>query len=209
MCTSVWIYSFFFSGPPLFGLLNRYVPEGYLTSCSFDYLSPDLGSRIYIFVFFIGAFCIPMAIIIYSYIGIVFVVKRSRLVFSESKTEGTGAQGANFAKFQTQRNNEIKLAKIAFCLITLWVLSWSPYAIVALMGIFYDQSLITPTASMIPGLFAKSSSIANPFVYALSHPKFKTEIKRNFLKGYVITDERTEAYQLSTRGPVSKTDQSF
>lgn len=209
MCASVWVYSLFFSGPPIFGFLNRYVPEGYLTSCSFDYLSDDFNSRIYIFIFFIGAFVVPMAIIIYSYIGIVFVVKRSRLVFNESKTEGSGKEGTNFAKFQTQRNNEIKLAKIAFCLITLWVLTWSPYAVVALIGIFYDQSLLTPTASMIPGLFAKTSSFINPFVYALSHPKFKQEIKRNFLKGYYVAEERTEAYQLSTRGPISKTDQSF
>jgi len=198
---AVWIYSLAFSGPPLFGLINRYVPEGYLTSCSFDYLSDDFGSRMYIFVFFIGAFVVPMAIVAFSYIGIVLVVKRSRLVFNESKTD---SQSTNFAKFQNQRNNEIKLAKIAFCLITLWVLSWSPYAIVALIGIFYDQSMLTPTASMLPALFAKSSSFLNPFVYALSHPKFKAEIKKNFFKSMVTAEERTENFQLSTRGNMSK-----
>ncbi len=203
---SIWIYSLIFSAPPFFGLMNRYVPEGYLTSCSFDYLSKDLTSRMYIFIFFIGAFCVPMVIIAYSYIGIVFVVKRSRLVFNESKNDN---QGTSFSKFQSQRNNEIKLAKIAFCLITLWVLSWSPYAIVALIGIFYDQSLLTPTASMLPGLFAKTSSVLNPFVYALSHPKFKAEVKRNIFKIAVAGDERTENYQLSTRGGVSTTSKSF
>jgi r-opsin len=202
---SIWIYSLIFSAPPLFGLMNRYVPEGYLTSCSFDYLSRDFSSRMYIFIFFIGAFCVPMAIIAFSYIGIVFVVKRSRLVFNESKAD---SQGTSFSKFQNQRNNEIKLAKIAFCLITLWVLSWSPYAIVALIGIFYDQSLLTPTASMIPAFFAKTSSFVNPFVYALSHPKFKAEIKRNIFKIAVPAEERTENYQLSTRGGASSVSKS-
>jgi r-opsin len=206
---SVWIYSLIFSAPPLFGLMNQYVPEGYLTSCSFDYLSKDFSSRMYIFIYFIGAFCVPMAIIAYSYIGIVFVVKRSRLVFNESKNDSQGASAsASFSKFQNQRNNEIKLAKIAFCLITLWVLSWSPYAIVALIGIFYDQSLLTPTASMLPGLFAKTSSVLNPFVYALSHPKFKAEVKKNIFKVEVPVEERTENYQLSTRGGASNASKS-
>ncbi len=202
---SIWIYSLFFSAPPLFGLMNRYVPEGYLTSCSYDYLSRDFVSRMYIFIFFIGAFCVPMGIIAYSYIGIIFVVKKSRLAFNESKTD---SQGTSFSKFQSQRSNEIKLAKIAFCLITLWVVSWSPYAIVSLIGIFYDQSVLTPTASMLPALFAKTSSFLNPFVYALSHPKFKAEVKKTIFKIPVPPEERTENYQLSSRGGASTISKS-
>jgi r-opsin len=202
---SIWIYSLMFSAPPLFGLMNRYVPEGYLTSCSYDYLSRDFISRMYIFVFFIGAFCLPMVIIAYSYIGIVFVVKRSRLVLNELKND---SQSSSLSKFQNKKNNEIKLAKIAFCLITLWVLSWSPYAIVSLIGIFYDQSFLTPTVSMLPALFAKASSFINPLVYALSHPKFKEEVKKRIFKTAVTSEDRTENYHLTTRGGASTSSKS-
>lgn len=67
----------------------------------------------------------------------------------------------------------MKLAKVASGIIGLWVAAWTPYAVVALLGIFSKRHLITPLVSMVPALFCKTAACLDPFVYALSHPRFK------------------------------------
>ncbi len=69
MSLSAWLYSAIFASLPLFGV-TKYVPEGFLTGCSYDYLSDDPATGIFILIFFIGAWVIPMIIIIYSYVAI-------------------------------------------------------------------------------------------------------------------------------------------
>jgi len=46
---------------------NGFVLEGILTSCSFNYLSQELKSRIYMFILFIGGFGIPFLTICIFY----------------------------------------------------------------------------------------------------------------------------------------------
>jgi len=62
---------------PLFGIGN-YVPEGYLTTCSFDYLSEDTTTRTFIFVFFIVAWLIPVSVIIGSYSAVICFVRQNQ-----------------------------------------------------------------------------------------------------------------------------------
>lgn len=69
----IWIYSAAFASMPLFGV-GRYVPEGYLTSCSFDYLSEDWTTRVFVLSFFLGAWVVPLAIITVCYAAIVRAV---------------------------------------------------------------------------------------------------------------------------------------
>ena len=76
-CLLVWVYSAAFSVLPLFGV-GKYVPEGYLTSCSFDYLSDDETTRIFIVVFFFAAWVVPLAVIIFCYVAIVRYVSRAK-----------------------------------------------------------------------------------------------------------------------------------
>ena len=77
MSLSSWLYSALFASLPFFGV-GKYVPEGFLTGCSFDYLSDDLTTRIFILIFFVGALMIPMVIILYSYLAIMRVVVHVR-----------------------------------------------------------------------------------------------------------------------------------
>jgi r-opsin len=39
---------------------------------------------------------------------------------------------------------EIRIAKIAIMNVSLWLLSWTPFAVVSLIGTWGDTSLITP-----------------------------------------------------------------
>jgi hypothetical protein len=68
---------------------------------------------------------------------------------------------------------EVKIAKIAIMIVCLYILSWCPYALVALIGQFGNADLVTPYLSMLPVMLAKASAMHNPLVYALSHPKFR------------------------------------
>ncbi|XP_076327380.1 opsin, ultraviolet-sensitive-like [Tachypleus tridentatus] len=179
----VWIYAFIFSVLPLFHV-NRYVPEGYLSSCSFDYLATDLTSRLFVLIFFIAAWCVPLAMIWVSYCGIIFTVRRNKLLF-----RNPGFQINHKRLYiQKHRNTEIKLAKIAFTLISLWVISWTPYAMVALFGISFNHELLTPTTSMVPALFCKTASVVDPFLYGLSHPRFKSELKKKIICLHVLNE---------------------
>ena len=58
----------------------------------------------------------------------------------------------------------------------MWVVAWTPYAVVALIGTSGYADLLTPTSSMIPALAAKSAACIDPFIYSLNHPKIRQEI---------------------------------
>ncbi len=72
-----WLYSATFASLPFLGA-GKYVPEGYLTSCSFDYLSEDTGTRVFIFIFFVAAWVCPLTTITFCYAAIVRAVYRVR-----------------------------------------------------------------------------------------------------------------------------------
>ncbi|XP_075216486.1 uncharacterized protein LOC142321889 [Lycorma delicatula] len=166
----VWCYGCIFAGLPLTGLgLNHYVPEGYLTSCSFDYLTPDMNNRIFIFIFFIAAWVIPFSVITVCYCGIFREVIK------------TGSASCRRGQEAEKRRIEIRLAGMVVGVVGLWFLAWTPYAIVALLGIFDYHHLISPIGSMIPALLCKSASCIDPYVYAVTHPRFRREITKLFL----------------------------
>lgn len=164
---------------PVFGI-NQYVPEGFLTSCSFNYLSDELRDRIFIISFFVAAWCVPMFIICCCYTGIMRSVSETQRLFlhhAQSLNDRTSQERTA----ENQRKIEIRLAKISFFLISMWTISWTPYAIIALLGIFTDRSMLTPIMSMLPALFCKMASISDPFIYALSNRQFKSELLKRMV----------------------------
>lgn len=96
-----WLYSAVFASMPFFGV-GKYVPEGYLTGCSFDYLSNDLAPRIFILIFFIGAWVIPLSITLYSYFSITRVIAQSRRNVAQIGNQGNcnNAPNKKFKKFK-------------------------------------------------------------------------------------------------------------
>lgn len=166
MIVFCWIYSLVFSGIPLLNLgLSSYVPEGYLTCCSFDYLSNDPDARIYMYTYFFCAWCLPFFLIAYCYSHIMHVVVSANSIQS-SKDKG---------------KQELKLAAVVFGVIGLWFMAWTPYAIVALIGISGNQHLLSPLGSMLPAFFAKGGACLNPYLYAVTHPRFRLEFGKMFL----------------------------
>lgn len=171
MVAFVWLYSFLFAVMPALDIgLSKYSPEGFLTSCSFDYLDKRVSARIFTLIFFIGAYLCPLLIIIYCYINILKAVNIAR----------------NIQSNKTRQRIEYKLALVVVNVIGLWFIAWTPYSIVALIGISGREEFLTPFRSMVPAIFCKASACINPYLYSLTHPQFKKEIIRfsyHFRKG--------------------------
>lgn len=181
VCLLVWFYSLLVAVPPLFGLVNNYIPEGFLTTCSFDYLSKTVSSRVYVLTMFFTSYVIPLTLIVSSYTGVMFSMKKSSEQFTgseRSKTERTKSEARNF---QCAQRSEYELMKSCLMLIVLWTIAWTPYAVVSLLGLFTDGSLITPEVSMFPAIFAKCASLVDSYVYGLSHPGFRKEVKTRLI----------------------------
>ena len=56
-----------------------------------------------------------------------------------------------------------------------FLLSWSPYAALALYVIITKNNSIHPVLSMVPVVLAKSSSLWNPYIYFMRDTKFNDE----------------------------------
>lgn len=171
-----WIYAGIFSIIPALDIgYGHYVPEGYLTSCSFDYLTEERLPKYFIFIFFCAAWLAPFCTISFCYLSIFRVVAYTRSV---DMTNPDHQLSSRHVKEHTKRKAEIKLAFLVIAVIALFFISWTPYAVVALLGVFGRKDLITPISSMIPALFCKTTACINPFIYIITHPKFRKEFKQ-------------------------------
>lgn len=78
VCLVIWIFSIGFAGVPLVGVLGRYVPEGYLISCSFEHLATDLNNRTFVVSFFLLAWLFPFLVIVGCFTSILRLVIGTR-----------------------------------------------------------------------------------------------------------------------------------
>ncbi|XP_061394943.1 opsin-2, partial [Musca vetustissima] len=164
----VWLYALTFSSMPMFDVgLSRYVPEGYFTTCSFDYLDTSTKARVFMFVFFICAWMVPLTVICYCYFHILKVVFTARDTLPSNKNK---------------QKIEMRLAVVVLLVILLWFIAWTPYSIVAICGIFEQEQYLTPTRAGIPAIFCKTASCLNPFLYTISHKRFRQELLKLFCK---------------------------
>nr|QIC54074.1 opsin UV [Dendrolimus punctatus] len=177
MMAFVWIYSTPWALLPLFKIWGRYVPEGYLTSCTFDYLTNTFDTKLFVACIFTCSYVFPMSLIIYFYSGIV------KQVFAHEAALREQAKKMNVESLRANQNAgsetaEIRIAKAALTVCFLFVASWTPYGVMALIGAFGNQQLLTPGVTMIPAVACKAVACIDPWVYAISHPKYRQELQR-------------------------------
>ncbi|XP_031762318.1 melanopsin isoform X2 [Xenopus tropicalis] len=171
--SGVWLYSLAWSLPPFFGW-SAYVPEGLLTSCTWDYMTFTPSVRAYTMLLFCFVFFIPLFIIIYCYIFIFKAIKNTNRAVQKIGTDDNKESHKQYQKMK----NEWKMAKIALIVILLYVVSWSPYSTVALVAFAGYASVLTPYMNSVPAVIAKASAIHNPIIYAITHPKYRMAIAK-------------------------------
>ncbi|XP_045921348.1 melanopsin-A-like [Micropterus dolomieu] len=171
---AAWLYSLGWSLPPFFGW-SAYVPEGLLTSCSWDYMTFTPSVRAYTMLLFIFAFFLPLFIIIYCYLFIFRAIRNTNRAVG--KTNGS-IHSHGSGRDSHRMHNEWKMAKIALIVILLYVISWSPYSAVALTAFAGYADILTPYMNSVPAVIAKASAIHNPIIYAITHPKYRLALAK-------------------------------
>lgn len=79
----VWVWTMPFNLLPTFEIWNRYIPEGYLTTCSFDYLTPSQDVRVFVICIFVYAYLVPVSLLVLFYSKILGHVKAHQKAMSE------------------------------------------------------------------------------------------------------------------------------
>ncbi|XP_062708568.1 opsin, ultraviolet-sensitive [Aedes albopictus] len=205
----VWAYTFPWAILPLMEIWGRFVPEGYLTSCTFDYLTNTFDNRMFVGTIFTFSYVLPMSLIIYYYSQIVsHVVNHEKALREQAKKMNVDSLRSN----QNQANTsvEVRIAKAAITVCFLFVASWTPYAVLALIGAFGDKTLLTPGVTMFPACACKFVACLDPYVYAISHPRYRVELQKR-LPWLAITESlpsdsastATDATTANTSAPVS------
>ena len=64
---------------------------------------------------------------------------------------------------------ELKLAKMAFSMLLVWFLSWTPYAAVSIATIFFNGNGISPIVAVVPTICTKGSAFANAMLYGIRY----------------------------------------
>uniref|UniRef100_A0A3P9PT26 Opsin 8, group member b n=1 Tax=Poecilia reticulata TaxID=8081 RepID=A0A3P9PT26_POERE len=70
------------------------------------------------------------------------------------------------------------LLQIAVLISVGFVVCWTPYGLVSLWSVLNDSSKIPPEVSLLPCMFAKSSTVYNPLIYYFFSQSFKKEVKQ-------------------------------
>lgn len=147
--------------------------EGSRTSCTFDYFTKTTNNRSYVLSILVFCFFAQLLVISGSYFKI------AQAVFAHQKDVVHSNQQADDAAFclrvssKNRHQIEWRTAKTVLSLVMIFCVSWTPYAIISVIGQFGNQTTVTPLSSAIPGIFAKMSSFLNPIFYTLIHSKYR------------------------------------
>ncbi|XP_055034631.2 teleost multiple tissue opsin 3a [Misgurnus anguillicaudatus] len=149
-----WLYSLIWTVPPFLGW-SSYGPEGAGTSCSVQWQLRSTSSVSYVVCLFIFCLLLPLMLMIFCYGKILLIIR--------------GVTKINLLTAQ-RRENHIFLMVIA--MVSCYLFCWMPYGVVALLATFGRRGLITPIASVVPSVLAKSSTVINPVIYVLFNNQF-------------------------------------
>ncbi|XP_077152717.1 pinopsin-like [Ranitomeya variabilis] len=151
---SSWIYSLIWTVPPLLGW-SSYGKEGAGTSCSVRWTSETTESISYIICLFIFCLVLPVLVMVYCYGRLLYAVKQVGKV-----------------RKSTARKREYHVLFMVITTVICYLICWLPYGVVALLATFGRPGIVTPVASVIPSILAKSSTVCNPLIYIFMNKQF-------------------------------------
>ncbi|XP_022619733.1 pinopsin-like [Seriola dumerili] len=149
-----WLYSVVWTVPPLLGW-SSYGLEGAGTSCSVTWTERTSRSHSYIVCLFVFCLGLPVLVMVYCYGCLLHAVKQV------GRIRRTAA-----------RRREFHILFMVITTVVCYLLCWMPYGVVAMMATFGRPGLISPVASVIPSILAKSSTVINPVIYILMNKQF-------------------------------------
>ncbi|XP_071448172.1 opsin, blue-sensitive [Hetaerina americana] len=170
-----WFWATPFSIMPFFEIWSRYAPEGYLTTCSFDYMREGKSTQLFTMTIFSWAYVLPLMMIAIFYSRIITHVRAHEKMLKE---QAKRMNVKSLSQGDNEKSAEIRIAKVAISIVILFICAWTPYALVALIGCFGDKHMMTPTFCMFPAIACKTVACIDPWIYAINHPRFRVEIQK-------------------------------
>ena len=164
-----WVYSIAFGITPLF-TKQRFVLDGYLTSCTFDYINRDWETRICQLCLVVGGFVVPFVITIVFYL---LTLREIHLCEKENiKTENTTQnliqrRDSGFINLKQERKN----LNIVLIYLIIYCLTWTPYACMSIYAQFGIDihTFLTPYTILPASLLTKVALIYSPIMFSLAY----------------------------------------
>ncbi|KAL7835360.1 hypothetical protein SRHO_G00277070 [Serrasalmus rhombeus] len=75
---------------------------------------------------------------------------------------------------EVSRKREQRVLFLVVTMVVCYLLCWLPYGIMALVATFGQPGLVTPEASIVPSLLAKTSTVINPVIYIFLNKQVST-----------------------------------
>ena len=100
---------------------------------------------------YVCGFVLPLSAIMYCY----YFIYRAVAAHEKEMGEMAKKLNAEIRKGQAAQKAEVKTAKITMTIVIAYLLSWLPYATVALIAQFGPAQYVTPYVSEVPVMFAK------------------------------------------------------
>ncbi|KAL3052807.1 hypothetical protein OYC64_005351 [Pagothenia borchgrevinki] len=166
LCLWVWLYGLIWALLPVLGW-GRYGPEPFGLSCSLAWGQMKHEGFTFVVSLFTFNLVLPSIIILCCYFGIAI-----KLFFTYKKSISNINRVPNNVKLHR------RLLVIAVLISFGFIVCWTPYAIVSMWSILGDSSSIPPEVSLLPCMFAKSSTVYNPLIYYIFSKSFRREVKQ-------------------------------
>ncbi|XP_022621041.1 opsin-5-like [Seriola dumerili] len=166
LCICIWLYALVWALFPVLGW-GRYGPEPFGLSCSLAWGEMKHEGFSFVISMFSLNLVMPSVIIICCYFGITI-----KLYFTYKNSMNNSSRIPNIIKLHR------RLLVIAVLISVGFIGCWAPYGLISLWSIFRDSETIPPEVSLLPCMFAKSSTVYNPLIYYIFSQSFKREVKQ-------------------------------
>ncbi|KAM4738328.1 parapinopsin a [Anableps anableps] len=177
-----WVWSFVWN-TPLFGW-GSYDLEGVKISCAPNWYSHDAGNMSYIIIYFSLCFAVPFSTIMVSYSRLLWTLHQvTKLQTSESRST-----------YRVER----QVARMVVVMVLAFLVTWLPYAAMALAVIMDSSLYIDPIIATIPVYLAKSSTVYNPIIYIFMNRQFRGYAVPALLCGWSLWPSEAQISDVTT-----------
>ncbi|XP_036406115.1 opsin-5-like [Megalops cyprinoides] len=162
---AVWLYSLLWCLFPLIGW-GSYGPEPFGTACSVTWTNShqSWNRSTFVLLFFTLCVLLPLSTLMLCYARIAYTHYQVYRTLKHHRTISISNQ--------TTR----RLTLMSVMVSAGFVVSWGPYAAVSVWSVFCANENIPPFLTLLPCLFAKSSTVYNPFIYYAFSKSFRREV---------------------------------
>lgn len=177
-------YGLIWGSLPLLGW-SKYTLELKRTNrCTINFNDKTYGTISYLYSLLVFCYILPLLLMTLSFVKIgKELQKMSRC---DSRRRGS------LSKTRESKNLERKMAGIIITMIIVFLLCWTPYAILVLF-VSFDIKIPSGYAD-IAAMLGKSSTVYNPIIYVIMYKRFRTYVFNLFQRRRTFFRDNNQLY---------------